>query len=558
MALSGRVYVNSSQIPHRVDPEYSWAPSVRNMLRVHPGAIRRAAQMSRMARVDGWNQFSYATKAGLLKFDLDNVVREHLQATDDILTDLETVANIVSVMDAHDDRADKIDPRGDPNDQTREETPVSFPSPGQYIVMVVQGDPGLTVTKSLSQTFLRNLYATPTVWVPSYGPWFRSMSANAMQRRFFPKQLRGNLNFTNSVSLKLMTEIMAVVSETTDDFYTDARNLPDIHSAMCLSVGYYCQRTKSTTPIPKTFSEMFDLMPAALEFIMNDIKSLEPRGNYMITTGVDDGGRKSMAPLKQQAVYSPGFFANNKLYNLLIGAEALPTASSLSVPGRTDDRDIIYQLTMRLYGDNVPPFQSYQWNLRAGLGALESLILAYVLFETTSLGESATRRLHLDQILPQIPDIAQTRIRNPPLQLRRGEAFSFLWKNYVYPTLHTQPNTSVSSLFPGLVLTALEMYQRRESGYSTSALTINLTGHKFDTLFEIINQKYLFHDPTAMLQARIQLRMAFEEGLGDLLNKPSAVITAMEIMENQFLAGDDYDRLYFLTLGYLPSPIAPL
>ena len=94
-------------------------------------------------------------------------------------------------------------------------------------------------------------------------------------------------------------------------------------------------------------------------------------------------------------------------------------------------------------------------------------------------------------------------------------------------------------------------------GQAPSHYAINLTGQKFDTLFEIINQKLLFHDPAAMLAARTQLRLAFEDGVGVALGRPSPMLAAREILERQFSASDDYDRLYFLTLGYLASPVAP-
>lgn len=94
------------------------------------------------------------------------------------------------------------------------------------------------VAGSLAQTLLGNLYGNINQWVPSFGPWYRTMSANAMQRRVFPKQLRGNLNFTNSVSLKLMTEVVAVLEGTTQDFFSDVRHLPDLQAALILSVAY--------------------------------------------------------------------------------------------------------------------------------------------------------------------------------------------------------------------------------------------------------------------------------------------------------------------------------
>ncbi len=170
--------------------------------------------------------------------------------------------------------------------------------------------------------------------------------------------------------------------------------------------------------------------------------------------------------------------------------------------------------------------------------------------------------------LRRAPDLSQMQRRKPavasavmpgayPVQtlFRHGELFRFIWAHYVRPTVAADPQASISSLFPGLVLLALEL--KLMDGQAPSHYAINLTGQKFDTLFEIINQKLLFHDPAAMLAARTQLRLAFEDGVGVALGRPSPTLAAREILERQFSASDDYDRLYFLTLGYLASPVAP-
>ncbi len=317
-------------------------------------------------------------------------------------------------------------------------------------------------------------------------------------------------------------------------------------------------------PLPASREELLELGPESLEKIIADLKAKSPGGNFMILTSGNKEARQSIAPLNRQAAYPPGTFADNKIYNLFVGAGLLPTTAALNVPGAAGrDRDLVYRIANQIFGEDVPPFSSHQWNLRVGLAALEALMLVYTLCETANLAEAATRRLHLSSLLPQAmqrrkPAVASAGMPGAyPVQtlFRHGELFRFIWAHYVRPTVAADPQASISSLFPGLVLLALEL--KLMDGQAPSHYAINLTGQKFDTLFEIINQKLLFHDPAAMLAARTQLRLAFEDGVGVALGRPSPTLAAREILERQFSASDDYDRLYFLTLGYLASPVAP-
>ncbi len=156
--------------------------------------------------------------------------------------------------------------------------------------------------------------------------------ASIMQRRVFPKQLRGNLNFTNSVSLKLMTEVVAVLEGTTQDFFSDVRHLPDLQAALILSVAYLLLQGGSShqqRPLPASREELLELGPESLEKIIADLKAKSPGGNFMILTSGNKEARQSIAPLNRQAAYPPGTFADNKIYNLpALGQKTLPTSTT--------------------------------------------------------------------------------------------------------------------------------------------------------------------------------------------------------------------------------------
>lgn len=513
MALSGHVLIDPARLPRDTGPELMWAPSLRNSLRVSPEALELAEREAERARSERWDRCAQVLKNRLLRVELDGIMRDHLARAEEIRQDLDAVVAFSDGLESMQVRSPSTGGRSAP-------APPS-PSPAQpftrltgnaqYAVSISPTDPPLMVAGSLAQTLLGNLYGNINQWVPSFGPWYRTMSANAMQRRVFPKQLRGNLNFTNSVSLKLMTEVVAVLEGTTQDFFSDVRHLPDLQAALILSVAYLLLQGGSShqqRPLPASREELLELGPESLEKIIADLKAKSPGGNFMILTSGNKEARQSIAPLNRQAAYPPGTFADNKIYNLFVGAGLLPTTAALNVPGAAGrDRDLVYRIANQIFGEDVPPFSSHQWNLRVGLAALEALMLVYTLCETANLAEAATRRLHLSSLLPQAmqrrkPAMASAGMPGAyPVQtlFRHGELFRFIWAHYVRPTVAADPQASISSLFPGLVLLALEL--KLMDGQAPSHYAINLTGQKFDTLFEIINQKLLFHDPAAMLAA---------------------------------------------------------
>ncbi len=235
MALSGHVLIDPARLPRDTGPELMWAPSLRNSLRVSPEALRvspealeLAEREAERARSERWDRCAQVLKNRLLRVELDGIMRDHLARAEEIRQDLDAVVAFSDGLESMQVRSPSTGGRSAP-------APPS-PSPAQpftrltgnaqYAVSISPTDPPLMVAGSLAQTLLGNLYGNINQWVPSFGPWYRTMSANAMQRRVFPKQLRGNLNFTNSVSLKLMTEVVAVLEGTTQDFFSDVTRLP--------------------------------------------------------------------------------------------------------------------------------------------------------------------------------------------------------------------------------------------------------------------------------------------------------------------------------------------
>ncbi len=120
-----------------------------------------------------------------------------------------------------------------------------------------------------------------------------------------------------------------VLEGTTQDFFSDVRHLPDLQAALILSVAYLLLQGGSShqqRPLPASREELLELGPESLEKIIADLKAKSPGGNFMILTSGNKEARQSIAPLNRQAAYPPGTFADNKIYNLFVGAGLLPTA----------------------------------------------------------------------------------------------------------------------------------------------------------------------------------------------------------------------------------------
>ncbi len=87
--------------------------------------------------------------------------------------------------------------------------------------------------------------------------------------------------------------------------------------------------------------------------------------------------RQSIAPLNRQAAYPPGTFADNKIYNLFVGAGLLPTTAALNVPGAAGrDRDLVYRIANQIFGEEgpgVPDRQPDLWGGCAWEGACPSI-----------------------------------------------------------------------------------------------------------------------------------------------------------------------------------------
>lgn len=436
-----------------------------------------------------------------------------------------------------------------PPHQEQEVTHISNVPTSHYIISIYPGDPSFTVETDLKTELIAKLYTQRNHWLPSYGPWYSALTAVAMQKRFFPKELKGNDNFHNSTSQKLMQAITSTLSGITEDLYVDVRHLSDTNAALCL-LNAYCVM-KGQAALPKTFQDLGKDLDLKLDILVHDLK--QPGGfstQGFQFTYENTIQTSTVAPVGKRDRYPLSFFQHHKLVQLFINAGVLPRLDSEDTV--QIHQDVIYVITNAIFGEDIPPFASYQWNLRVGIVALEYLILVHVLTENIHVRDPGNSRLNFKSLLGSSFQLGQS---DPLIQstFRRGQAFKHLSTNYIIPTITSDPQIPISKLFPGISILGLEI-QSHAPGHAS---IINLSGQKFSDIIDVITQQSMIKDAPQLLQSRVTLRFKVESGLARLLAQPSPRLTASDIIKTQFGGLDDYDRIYFLVLGFLPvtSPV---
>lgn len=469
----------------------------------------------------------------MLRAELDNLEileRGHSAA---LTTNLSLLANVLLDQPAPPDPTQGEEKGLPPSSRVESRTE------GVYTVTVYPGDPAFEIQDSLPQKIWPMLYLHQQRWLPSYGPWHIRFTSSAMQLRNFPRSLRGQANFQNSMSLKLITALTDVISRISLDFYSDLRHLSDTMSALCLIAAYYSE--KNQTPLPTNLPELLGNITAKVTLLVRDLKRAAANKGFNFNRN-----SSSLLPA-QGGLYSNDFFQEHALYSLFRTAGMLASSSSPEYPRA----DSVLAITAAVFGDNIPPFAAYQWNLRSGLKALESLILLFLLLDV-NVPATSNKRLHLEALLGE----SYSKGSRPPARRTGpldagGSVFSFLMENYLVPTLLHRPTTNMSALFPGLYLLQLEF----SSGASTPH-AIHLTDVKFRDIFNILVQSNVFQDSQELIRAKQSLRVSCETGSGNLLESLSPGTTMRDIIRKEFMAQDVYDYVYFCVLGALPVTVA--
>lgn len=531
-----------------------WAPSPQRVLLLDVDRLRDSLHAAVLYREQLLEGATDRLKRGLLRLELDALGDERVQETDAMLRNLDhlqgAISNIISRPDIQGSATSSSAPEPPPYPSSTLPPSAQIAS---YNVSVVANDPSFTVTEDLRRELLMKIYYPQQSWLPQFGRWYSTLTSAAMQRRVFPKELRGTGNFQNSTSQKLMRAIVDVILSSTGDFYNDERHLPDTLSGLCLLNAYAVHR-EGRGSLPSDLSDLWDNLGSKLRLLTTDLRRGMGEKRTFAFTQTPGKQAETIAPLNKQNKYAPTFFTQHALFRLLQNVGLLHHTKDGNPRDSGEDfnegTDLTLAITSSLFGDRIPPFISYQWNLRTGLVALEVFLVTFILLENVQVtkGNGSQNRLQFSTLLGEEWTTATSSIQFH----KKGTVFDFLVEHYVAPTLSSNPATPISALFPGVMLLAFEAHAHS----AVSTQPIQLTTKKFNDIFEIINQRYTFRDAAPLLRAHASLRITIEEGLSALLSSLSGGNFTQEILRTQFGMKTDYDLLYFLVLGFLPTAVA--
>lgn len=528
-----------------------WAPNPRNVLRVDRHSLTETRRLALVYRNATLTRDKGEAKAALLRVELDRLVTEGANAAADIARGLDALREIQASSPGGTQPNSNATGASELPASTQPQLPTSTPQTSPtYRVAVSPSDPSFAVRDDFRLEFLADMYLQPNHWLPSYGPWYAEFTERAMHARVFPSELRGKANFHNSTSHKLMQALTTTVTGATDDFYTDSRNLSDMNAGLCLLGAYYALR--SSTALPLTRDRLFDNLDDKVKSLTEDLRRSDLTGDFFFNPASAQQAA-STAPLQKESRYAGDFFGNHRIFQLFKGMGLFPEAGPQPVQGAASAIDLTYSVTSAVFGPEIPPFMSYQWNLRVGLVALEFLVLVYVSLDTAQVSPATPRRrLNLRALLGNKLSSQDTRTQ-APVFLKRGQLFSFIARNYIAACLKHRPNGSASWLFPGIVLVALESEAPLAD---TARPTVDLTGSTYTLLLQTITQRMLIKDATGLVEARTKLRLQVEDGLARALGKTSPATYVETLTRRFFGAEDNYDMLYFIILGFLPVAAA--
>lgn len=339
-----------------------WYPNPKNVLHINKDSLietRRQALRLRRSIVE--NKIN-TIKSNLLKLELDQLAQMEVNNTQNILHDLQTLENVVmSINEIDNQTKSPTSPTPSSNMDDGDSTSGGFVyhhKKNEFIISISPDGPSFSVDTNFRTEFLSGLYHRQTQWLPFYGQWFSSMTDSAMQRRVFPKELKGNINFQNSTSLKLITSVLDTLASVTDDIYTDIRHLTDINSALCLINGYYCISTSSK--LPNTYEDLLTDLDKKIEFLVGDLKHDTSQTDFSYVYS-NPKQLETIAPLNKHGTYAADFFNNHKLFYLMnsVGMFA-HNKQTQSERGLPTTKDIVYLITNNVFSQDIPPFLTHR------------------------------------------------------------------------------------------------------------------------------------------------------------------------------------------------------
>lgn len=493
-----------------------------------------------------------------LKTNIENTHEDLIQDIELVKKDL--IDNRVQAKAAHNDATEPTEP----DEQTLDLESTGLDLPIDTVtstVKIVNTDPAFAFQDSFRREFLTTLY-TESSKIYTFGEWYFRLKRMFYDEDRYRRKFKIQNNDTPNISFELLQGILDTVELVTVNPATGAV-LTDLQSAMCIMWAFYTT-VRPDVEIPP-LAEAIRTVPLILTLLIREIRNSNQGFNLMGAYGFNDKNLVFYTPQKQR--YDVNTFKDNSILQILYRVNAIQHLPSdfigANMRANLDvdlNEDWLFRVTTTLLRNSnikkIPIFSHEQYYLRAGLYTVAALIFIQQILDSESMfNVDSHRRFDISLF---------THDRAPTYEVNyvpgdNIKNFEYLWEKYVIPTYLRDPsNTTVSTLFPGVVLLGIHVSEL--NGWLGPGHVIkhqsNVVSLKSDKIRPLYNYLLLHHGTPRQiietLKTHDQALFYFENGINILLNKPLMKEYVFKLTQRHFNAGDIYELCYFFVLGFLP------
>ncbi|AGT99242.1 portal capping protein [Suid betaherpesvirus 2] len=439
---------------------------------------------------------------------------------------------------------------------------------------ITQIDPHIEYVHDFRGEIIFTFFSDVHAWSYTMGPWYYKIK----QYLFYESKWKRRLKIVNVESLSISQELLtALINAAEKVTYYPSYDvmISDLEAAACILISYYsvfaCNVDLEDV---RDAGDVFPLLSAIFKFLADDIVMEQSVGDDSINFGFDDPeGIRFYTPINRGKHYHKGTFDNNILMRIFLRREVfghLPRETTHLHSDLIGDRmfgapveDRLLYWTKRFWGPkmghNIPNFVQDQHYLRSGITAIQSMFLLWKVLNSESVFGAKKGKFFLSMIFSNVD--AST-ISEVDFQSRDIRNFEYLVENYVTPVYRSDSETTISKLFPGLVLLMVNesISTGWEPGGKQKNRRVNILHVRSSTQNPIV--EYMFSQISSnytdimRLEVHDKCLFHFEHGLNELLLLSLPKNRMLSVSSSLFNVRDIYEFLYFLVLGFLPIPIA--
>ena len=433
-------------------------------------------------------------------------------------------------------------------------------------VTITQIDPAIHFTENFRPEMIKTFYNNTQMWSYTFGAWFYKL-----KRAFFTdSKLKRMLKLTYVDSLSITQELLSISINALEQItiYPMHDNLvSDLEAGLCLLTAFFASYPGTFLTENIKFVDVIQNLSQIFRYLNTEIlatKNASPQDFYF---GFNDPDKmKYFIPLCKGRHYAINTFSNHILIKIFIkkGVIKQVPGDQMSkghvvieskLTGTLTDDKLLYWTQILLQpklGKEVPIFVHQQQYLRSGIVAIESLYLLWQILNSESIFGKRTGKFYLTTIFPHVnaEDVTETEFSSVNIQ-----NFEFLMKNYVVPTYLANNESTISTLFPGLISIVVNESVRLGWDHNQNTLTQTNALHsqtKDNPFVEYIRSQLEETAELAVLEKHDKILFHFENGLNVTLSLALPRHRLFAMASSLFNVADLYDFLYFLVLGFIP------